>query len=838
MQAYVAGASVVFDQMSLSEVIEGLRQASGIDATDAIEAAYHDAAASPPLLPPPWPAPPLRPPLPGAPCDSNCSNSSHPGAYRYNSSADADADLPPSGGRRLMHGRQWQPSRHLSDELDCATSNASVATLHVTIVSMVVTTSSRDTSAQLQSAAVRDALTTLHVSNAQNESLYACAVLDVTLTHSFLEAPSPSPPRLLAAAEDLATAQEVAAVTVAIATAGATAAAVAGAIGGAAGGGVGGTAGTGGGGGSGGGGAVAGMMPLIFGAQRLCISSGLACNQSELSTGLFDSMSWSTGELGLVGSKEVDAAQQAGRRLHRSVRRLALRGLQGDDEGDEGNGEDAPPSPLCGPMIRLLDVLSTFGIAMGLALSVQLTCHCCYKYHRNREYYNSVRIIGEDWPSPAADTTLPGEEAAAAVEAAEAAAPACVPEVAAEKAPAAAIDRDGAAADATQPDLDEAAARVQAHVRRREAAKVVATLSQEHKQEADEARAAASLQSMFRQRKARAMLIGLLEQRTAERSANRVQIRWRRRAYLRNLARARRGPNQPPPSPPASPPDAGELAAKGQRSRVAPTAISAVEESANGCHVPNAAAAGLRDDDSGGDRAPTQLRRRRFVGAWQSQWSRAKSCLRRAQSSAKVFPSLALPHATPAPSPSRKWTAVGLEHEVMPSPTAAPLTRVAGASMARRRVVPKHFVYVVAHKTAGVLAGLGLQPIKGGRGRAALNRKVTEYQSYGAQGGYVNRVHDAGGALVVSVDPASPFADLLLPGDLIVGVEAGVVSSHTFRGAQGVARAAAAIKTAGGKTTFRILTPAGEAAARVTEKVDEVKLSIPKFKRLPVRDPV
>ena len=144
------------------------------------------------------------------------------------------------------------------------------------------------------------------------------------------------------------------------------------------------------------------MMPLVFGAQRFSTSSGMACKQSELSTGVADSMAWSSGELGLISEAGAAAAsesvQAAGRRLRRLVRRLSAADGAADEAADGAADEAAEPlvatvAPFPTEMIKLLDQLSMFGIAFGLCAFLQLLGLLCWRYRCNRKYYRALRKL-------------------------------------------------------------------------------------------------------------------------------------------------------------------------------------------------------------------------------------------------------------------------------------------------------------------------------------------------------------------------------------------------------------------------------------------------------------
>ena len=114
---------------------------------------------------------------------------------------------------------------------------------------------------------------------------------------------------------------------------------------------AGGAAGGGGGGASGG-----GVAPFIFGAQRFSMTSGVAANKSQIQSGVADSMSWSTGRLGLFGGSSdpeedtidettgepaYNSTRARRRRLVKWIARRLAKGSGGKGGNDEGGGGSA-----------------------------------------------------------------------------------------------------------------------------------------------------------------------------------------------------------------------------------------------------------------------------------------------------------------------------------------------------------------------------------------------------------------------------------------------------------------------------------------------------------------
>jgi len=169
------------------------------------------------------------------------------------------------------------------------------------------------------------------------------------------------------------------AAAVASAVAGAVAGLVAGSVGGAAGGAA--AGGAGGAGGGGGGGGAGGVTPLVFGAQRMSASSGLAMNQSAMQTGVADGLGWANGKFNLVKSSsraQRNASTSAGGRL-------AGKGTGGGGEEEDDDDED--------PFMELLDTMVTTGIAAALLVTLRLGLHLYYSRYANAGYYRALRRV-------------------------------------------------------------------------------------------------------------------------------------------------------------------------------------------------------------------------------------------------------------------------------------------------------------------------------------------------------------------------------------------------------------------------------------------------------------
>lgn len=227
------------------------------------------------------------------------------------------------------------------------------------------------------------------ITNSANEPIVTCGVSSVSAGRAVLIAPSPPPPTEPPPSTPFVDANATLAATVAAVTQGVAAAlaasvvvSVGASVGASVGGSVGGAAGgaAGGSGAGGGSSAVGGMLPLAFGAQRFSLSSGMAIEQSELSNGVSSSMSWTTGELGLLGSDDATAVQAADRDDDVKVRRL-LR-----SPNDNAFRRRAPEE-----LPRLLDQLTSFATALSTLLGVQLLGVCCWKHRCNRRYYAAIR---------------------------------------------------------------------------------------------------------------------------------------------------------------------------------------------------------------------------------------------------------------------------------------------------------------------------------------------------------------------------------------------------------------------------------------------------------------
>jgi len=196
----------------------------------------------------------------------------------------------------------------------------------------------------------------------------------VAQTGSILDM-SPEQVASVSGAVSTAVAAAVAA-SVATAVGGAVAGSVGGAVGGAAGGAAGGGAGGGAAGGGGGGASgAAAVMPLVFGAQRMSASSGLAVNKSALQSGVSGGLGWSTGQLGLVTPDMLANAgflvpSSASRRLT-SASEIAM----------------AMEMAVDHPCVALLDTLSTYLIASIILAVVRAVTLFLWYCVFNKRYY-------------------------------------------------------------------------------------------------------------------------------------------------------------------------------------------------------------------------------------------------------------------------------------------------------------------------------------------------------------------------------------------------------------------------------------------------------------------
>jgi hypothetical protein len=156
---------------------------------------------------------------------------------------------------------------------------------------------------------------------------------------------------------------------------------VAGSMGGAAGGAASG-AGASGGAGSGGsaGGGAAGVAPLVFGAQRMSASSGLALNQSAMQTAVADGLGWANGKFGLIKKN----GGVFGRRLARATGRGSS-GAKGDGtEGGNIGGTDEA-------FMELLDVVVSTLIMLFVLLALRVCILVYWSRHANAKYYQQSK---------------------------------------------------------------------------------------------------------------------------------------------------------------------------------------------------------------------------------------------------------------------------------------------------------------------------------------------------------------------------------------------------------------------------------------------------------------
>ena len=114
--------------------------------------------------------------------------------------------------------------------------------------------------------------------------------------------------------------------------------------------------------------AVSGITPLIFGAQRFVIGSGLAANVSALQTRVASRMAWATGDIGL--SLWSSTSDSSGRLL----------------SADEADLQDVPP-PRRTATDRLVSVLVVMASLLGVVLVLHMGCIYRWRYCENRKFY-------------------------------------------------------------------------------------------------------------------------------------------------------------------------------------------------------------------------------------------------------------------------------------------------------------------------------------------------------------------------------------------------------------------------------------------------------------------
>ena len=185
--------------------------------------------------------------------------------------------------------------------------------------------------------------------------------------------------KIIADTATAVTAAVVTAVAASVATSvgGAVAGSVAGSVGGAAGGAAGGSAG----GSSAGGASGGGALPLIFGAQRFSVSSGLAVEKDPLQTGVATSMGWITGDFGSSPSEDSERRRLSGRRLQSKSKGkgdTSEDALESESSTEDGLNEQEEE------MAALLRTLRTFGILMSVLVVIMLCGLLIWKYRKNR----------------------------------------------------------------------------------------------------------------------------------------------------------------------------------------------------------------------------------------------------------------------------------------------------------------------------------------------------------------------------------------------------------------------------------------------------------------------
>ena len=113
------------------------------------------------------------------------------------------------------------------------------------------------------------------------------------------------------------------------------------------------------------------IAPLIFGAQRFSMTSGLAAGgTSQIHVSVGQSMAWANGDLNLLRSTTPASASEG-----RMRRRLSL----------------LPPETPA-ELIALLNTLVTFSAALAIVCVLQLAIVLYWRHRANRKYYLHVRV--------------------------------------------------------------------------------------------------------------------------------------------------------------------------------------------------------------------------------------------------------------------------------------------------------------------------------------------------------------------------------------------------------------------------------------------------------------
>ena len=145
-----------------------------------------------------------------------------------------------------------------------------------------------------------------------------------------------------------------------------------------------------------------GALPLLFGAQRFSLSSGLAVKKSPMQTGAANSLAWSTGKLGLVrGPTRPVRPTQSGRRLQSRGRPRAATdpndapnaGAAASTSNNSGNSSLASEEDEeeLTPFAELLDVLALVGLIMAFLVVLRLAILVYWSRFANARYYREAR---------------------------------------------------------------------------------------------------------------------------------------------------------------------------------------------------------------------------------------------------------------------------------------------------------------------------------------------------------------------------------------------------------------------------------------------------------------
>jgi len=141
-----------------------------------------------------------------------------------------------------------------------------------------------------------------------------------------------------------------------------------------------------------------GALPLLFGAQRFSLSSGLAVKKSPMQTGAANSLAWSTGKLGLVrGPTRPVRPTQSGRRLQSRGRPRAATdpndapnaGAAASTSNNSGNSSLASEEDEeeLTPFAELLDVLALVGLIMAFLVVLRAAILVYWSRFANARYY-------------------------------------------------------------------------------------------------------------------------------------------------------------------------------------------------------------------------------------------------------------------------------------------------------------------------------------------------------------------------------------------------------------------------------------------------------------------